>query len=76
MENWNAGKHFGKFGANVGEISKYRLDTNIRPGLTCMFGRHLLRTSVKLPAVVNSLIIFMRMRSNVVEYCSAGGCWL
>jgi len=73
LENWHAGEHFAKFGSPVGEISKYRLVTNIRPGL---FGRNLLRTSVQLPAVVNSFIIVVRIQSNVVEHCSAGDCWL
>lgn len=76
LENRNAGEHLGKFGASVGEISKYKLDTNIRPGPICIFGTHLLPTLVQLPTVVNSFIIFMRMRSNEVEHCSKGGCWL
>ena len=74
LQNWNAGEHFGKSGANVGEISKYKLDTNIRPGLICLFGRNLLRTPVQLPAVVSSFIIVMRIQFNVVEHCSSVGC--
>jgi hypothetical protein len=76
LENLNAGEHLGNFGVNVGEISRYRLYTNIRPGVICMFGRHLLRMSAKLPTTVAAFTTFMRMRSNVVEHRCAGGCWL